>query len=295
MSAPALRRPRPSFPLVLFGCALAVALLAAATSGPAPAGAAAAAEKKPAKAGSATKKGAAAKPAVSGPDSIARLEAVVRRDTTNAKNQYRLGLAYLDNDRPQEAMRAFNAAVTSKPDYLEAWVNLGASQDAIGHGYVAREAYRKALALQPEDEIALCRLASSFYAVGIKDSAMMVLHETLVKHPRSHCSYFTLGVAFADGGMFREAIAAWEKVIEYAPDSPEAKSATETVHLLKEYLGKDSLRVASTAKPGVPAGSGGPGEPLKGGEMNTTKPAPVPAAHSSADGHDHGDEKKKDK
>jgi hypothetical protein len=55
--------------------------------------------------------------------------------------------------------------------------------------------------------------------------------------------------------------------------------------------------VASTAKPGIPAGSGGPGEPLKGGDMKATTPATgasaTPPGHSTADGHDHGDEKKK--
>ena len=280
MSGPEMRTTRPSFPVVLLGFAFALGMLATLSSGTLPAGAADAPAKE--------KKKAGAKPAAAVTDSIPRLEAAVRKDTTNARNQYRLGLGYLDNDRPQEAMRAFQAAVANKPDYLEAWVNLGASQDAIGHGGLAREAYRKALAIRADDEIALCRLASSFYAVGIKDSAMLVLRETIAKHPRSHCSYYTLGVAFADGGMFREAIAAWEKVAEYAPGSDEAASARETVHLLKEYLGKDSVRVASTAKPGVPPGSGGPGEPLKGGEMNPKPTAPrTPPGHTAGDGHKH--------
>lgn len=277
---------RSSSSLVLLALALVAAVVAVLPSAAAPA-------KK-----AATKK-ATVKKAAAVVDSLALLEAAVRRDSTNARAQYRLGLAYLDRDRPQEALRAFQVATRSKPDYLEAWVNLGASNDAIGHGSEARENYRRALALAPDDEIALCRLASSFYAMGIKDSAMAVLRETIGKHPRSHCSYFTLGVAFADGGMFREAIAAWDKVSEFAPGSPEAESAKESVRLLKQYLGKDSLRTASAGKPGVPPGSGGPGEALPGGGMmNSTKPAaPAPASHSAGDGHghdhDHGGEKKK--
>jgi protein O-mannosyl-transferase len=272
---------RPSSSLVLLALALVAAVFAVLPSAAAPA------------------KKATTKKAAAPVDSLAILEAAVRRDSTNARAQYRLGLAYLDRDRPQEALRAFQVATRSKPDYLEAWVNLGASNDAIGHGTQARENYRQALLLAPDDEIALCRLASSFYAMNYKDSAMVVLRQTLEKHPRSHCSYFTLGVAFADGGMFREAIAAWDKVSEFAPGSPEAESAKESVRLLKEYLGKDSLRTASAGKPGVPPGSGGPGEALPGGGMmNSTKPAAAaPAGHSAGDGHghdhDHANEKKK--
>jgi len=291
MSGSSHRRLRPS-PLVWLGVAFFLAFVFAVAAGLPSASAA------PAKA--ATKPAASTKAPA---DSLPALEAAVKKDSTDAVKQYRLGVAYLDRDRPQEAMRAFQAATRAKPDYLEAWVNLGASHDAIGHGANARTAYRQALTIRPEDEIAMCRLASSFYAVGQKDSALMVLRETLVKHPRSHCSYFTLGVAFADGGMFREAIAAWQKVSEYSPGSLEAESANESVRLLKEYLGKDSVRVASTAKPGVPPGSGGPGEPLKGGDMKATTPAKgaaaTPPGHSASDGHghdhahDHAGEKKK--
>ncbi len=210
----------------------------------------------------------------------------MKKDSTNAKAQYRLGVAYLDRDRPQEAIRAFQAAVKAKPDYIEAWVNMGAGQDAIGHGGQARQAYRTALEIRADDEIALCRMASSYYAVGMRDSAMMALRQTLAKHPRSHCSYFTLGVAYADGGMFREAIAAWEKVGEFAPGSPEAESANESVRLLKEYLGKDSVRVASAdAAPGFPKGAGGPSAPIPGGDMKgVAKPAPKPAPAESKAG-----------
>lgn len=280
MSRPVARtvstRHRLSSSFVLLAFALLAAVLVAALTGTRPARAAEAAKKA-----TSAKQAATTKAPV---DSLALLVAAVKKDTTNARNQYRLGVAYLDKDQPQDALRAFQAATKAKPDYIEAWVNLGASQDAIGHGSMARDAYRQALALRPDDEIALCRMASSYYAVGMKDSAMVVLRETIAKHPRSHCSYFTLGVGFADGGMFREAIAAWNKVVEFAPGSPEAESAKESVRLLKEYLGKDSVRVASTSPPGVPPGSGGPGEPIKGGEMN---PRPVPPGHTAGDGHKH--------
>jgi tetratricopeptide (TPR) repeat protein len=271
MTDPVTRHP--SVPLLVL--ALAVATFAAPLGAPV-AGAAAA------------KKATASKAKAAPVDSLVRLEAAVRKDSTNARAQYRLGVAYLDRDRPEEATRAFQAATKAKPDYLEAWVNLGAAWDAIGRGDLARASYGHALTLRADDEIAMCRMASSFYAMNKKDSAMVVLRQTLAKHPQSHCSFYTLGVAYADGGMFREAIAAWNKVIEYAPASPEAESARETVKLLKEYLGADSVRVASTNPPGVPPGSGGPGEALPGGDMKaTTKAVEKAGEHKAGDGHKH--------
>ena len=201
------------------------------------------------------------------PDSLPGLEAAVKKDSTNAKSQYRLGIAYLDRDRPAEAAGRFQKATTLKPDYVEAWVNLGAAEDAEGHGGLARTSYREALRLRPGDEIATCRLASSFYAVGIKDSSMDVLREAIAKNPKSTCAYFTLGVAYADAGMFREAIKAWQQVVDNAPASPEAESAGESIKLLKEYLGPQEALNQPTVTPGVPLGSGGPGTTMPGGGM----------------------------
>lgn len=202
------------------------------------------------------------------PDSLPGLEAAVRKDSTNAKAQYRLGIAYLDRDRPADAAMRFQQATKIKPDYVEAWVNLGAAEDAEGHGGQARTHYREALRLRPGDEIATCRLASSFYAVGIKDSSMDVLREAIKANPKSHCAYFTLGVAYADAGMFREAIKAWQQVVDNAPGSPEAESAGESIKLLKEYLGPQEALNQPTVTPGVPLGSGGPGTTMPGGGMN---------------------------
>ena len=60
--------------------------------------------------------------------------------------------------------------------------------------------------------------------------------EAVVEKPRSHCAYFTLGVAFADAGLYRDAIRAWQKVVEYAPESAEAVSARESNEVLTKYL-----------------------------------------------------------
>jgi tetratricopeptide (TPR) repeat protein len=228
---------------------------------------------------------APAKNAKAGPDSLTKIMAEAKKDSTNAKKQYRLGVALLDRDQAAEAVLAFEKAVKAKPDFIEAWVNLGAARDATGHGPEARQAYRSALAIRDSDEIALCRLASSYYATGQRDSAMAVLRQTIAKNPKSHCSYFTLGVSFADAGMFKEAIKSWEKVVDFAPTSPEAESAKESIKLLREYMGADSAKVATPVPAnGVPAGAGGPGTPLPGGEMNSTGMKGAPKAADSKSG-----------
>ena len=55
-------------------------------------------------------------------------------------------------------------------------------------------------------------MASWYYAQGKYDDAMEVLRDLVEKSPRAHCAYFTKGVAFADAGIYRDAIRMWRKV-----------------------------------------------------------------------------------
>jgi tetratricopeptide (TPR) repeat protein len=115
-------------------------------------------------------------------------------------------------------------------------VNLGAAYDAAGRSGEAQKQYRAALQVAPDDSIASCRLASSLYAASNYSEAMKLLRDTITNRPRAHCAYFTLGVAFADAGIYRDAIRMWKKVVELAPESQEAVSARESIEVLEKLV-----------------------------------------------------------
>src|SRR5205823_336857 len=149
---------------------------------------------------------------------------------------YRLGILYLDRDRVPEATRVLAKAHQLKPQHIGALVNLGAAYDAGAEPDKAQTYYRKALEIAPGDSIATCKLASSLYAKSNYSEAIGLLRELIATKPRSHCAYFTLGVAFADAGIYRDAIRMWKKVVELAPDSPEAVSAKESIDVLEKFI-----------------------------------------------------------
>ena len=79
-------------------------------------------------------------------------------------------------------------------------------------------------------------LATPLYAQGKFGDAMTMLRDLISRQPRSHCAYFTMGVAFADAGLYRDAIRMWKKVVELAPASSEAQSAKESIDVLERFL-----------------------------------------------------------
>jgi tetratricopeptide (TPR) repeat protein len=149
---------------------------------------------------------------------------------------YALGVAYMDRERMQEALLVFEKASMLQPKNVKVLVNMGIAADATGHPEEAQGYYTRALAIAPNDTLAGCRMASSKYAQGKYDESMTMLRELIAKNPGAHCAYFTLGVAFADAGIYRDAIRMWKKVVELAPDSPEAVSARESIDVLEKFL-----------------------------------------------------------
>jgi tetratricopeptide (TPR) repeat protein len=186
---------------------------------------------KPAKSDKSDKKTAAA------PDSLKLLEQAVAKDSTKYDNLLALGAMYLDRDRPLEAQRVLLKANQTRPKSLKVLVNLGAAYDASGDATSAQKYYREALTVSPGDELATCRLASSLYAQAKQSDAVQLLRDMIREKPKAYCAYFTMGVAFADAGIYREAIRMWKKVVELAPDSPEAASARESIDVLQKFVG----------------------------------------------------------
>jgi protein O-GlcNAc transferase len=169
-------------------------------------------------------------------DSVAALEKAVAKDSTNFDNLYRLGVAYLDRDRPQEAQAILTRARDLRPRDHRVLVNLGVAMDAAGHAKQAQDTYRSALAVAPDDSVAICRLANSLHSDQKDGEAMQLLTQLIQKAPTAYCAYFTMGVAFADAGLYRDAIRMWRRVVELAPASPEAASAKESIDVLEKFI-----------------------------------------------------------
>ena len=169
-------------------------------------------------------------------DSLVLLQRAVARDSTKWENLYRLGLMLMDRDRPDEARQVLTKATRVRPDHVPTIVNLGAAYDALGQAGNAQNTYHDALKLSPEDTVATCRLASSLYSTGDYAEAVDLLRALIAKNPAAYCAYFTLGVAFADAGIYKDAIRMWEKVVALAPGSPEAMSAKESIDVLQRVI-----------------------------------------------------------
>lgn len=164
------------------------------------------------------------------------LRDAIKRQPKDAELQFKLGNLYYDQGRREEAEEAFRESLKLRPDYVEALVNLGVVQNESGSSLAAIEQFDRALRVRPNDVTALCNKGQALYALQRYGEAVDLYKQSIVIDAKSQLAHYLLGIAFADAGMYREAIRDWQRVVEINPSSEAAKTASEGIEVLQSML-----------------------------------------------------------
>jgi cytochrome c-type biogenesis protein CcmH/NrfG len=149
---------------------------------------------------------------------VASLEASADRDPKDAASRVALGDLYFDAERFPDAAR---------------W-------------------YEDALKLDPRNANASTDLGITYYYMKQTDRALTQFEKSLSIDPKHSKTLMNIGIVRAFGKEDLDgAMKAWERLIEVAPDSEEARRARQAIQALKNHPPAD----------GGPAGGRPPGAP----------------------------------
>lgn len=166
----------------------------------------------------------------------ADLRAQLEKTPSDPELYFKLGNALYDQGRRQEAQVSFEKALSLKPDYLKAMTNLGVVLNESGKSEEALRYFDTALAQAPKDVTVICNKGQALYALRRYPEAIDLYRSAMALDGSSQLPHYLLGVAFADAGIYREAIAEWEKVVQANPKSETASTALEGIKVLQTLL-----------------------------------------------------------
>lgn len=135
---------------------------------------------------------------------------------------YNLGKIAGDARRPADAIAHYQAALRARPDYPEAWNNLGTELRQLDRNAEAIAAFESAIRHQPDHAAAHNNLASALAATGRLPEAIARCEQSLRLNPRFAPAHRNLGNLLAQSGRVDAALAPLQRALELKPHFPEA-------------------------------------------------------------------------
>lgn len=123
---------------------------------------------------------------------------------------------------PQDALRAYQAAIRIRPDYADAHYNLGAVLARIGRTDEAMGAYREALRHDPQHDSARFNLANALADRGAVEESIEEYRRLLEFNPRHAKALVNLGISLAGRGEMQEAADCFRRAVEADPSFADA-------------------------------------------------------------------------
>ena len=135
---------------------------------------------------------------------------------------YNLGYALYYQDKLDEAIEAYKKSISLKPDYAEAYSNLGVAlknQDKLDE---AVEAIKKSISLKPNDAEAYSNLGVALKNQGKFNESIEAHKKSILLRPSRAEAYNNLGNALKEYGRLEDALENYNKSISLKPDYAEA-------------------------------------------------------------------------
>jgi len=167
---------------------------------------------------------------------VRALKMQVDQGKSNKALWFHLGNAYYETNDISAAILAFDNAVQLDPNFFKALVNLALMYDENESWAKAIETFERAAEIEPDNPDVWSHLGNTYYAQNKFDDAMSHYRMALSVDENATHALYSIGIAFADAGIFREAVRYWTRVSQLEPDSELGRSASENVELLQKYL-----------------------------------------------------------
>ena len=140
--------------------------------------------------------------------------------SADAIGLFEQGNAFMKNKNYSEALRLYDRAITTEPDYFEAWNGKADALNRAQKFTEALEASDRVLVLKPDYVQGWINRGYILYNLGRYDEELKAYETAITLDPASPAAWFNKGYSLAGMKRYDEAIAAFNKVQVLDPTYP---------------------------------------------------------------------------
>lgn len=130
-----------------------------------------------------------------------------------------------------QAIEQYKAALAIDPQNGVAIANLGAAYDSHGNYYDAIRMYKTALEVGANQPMVLVNLGTTYIKQNRLQAAMETLRAAVKQDPQLSVAYQWLGYCYHRSGRYDEALAAYGSALQYDPKNAEANAGRGIVYM----------------------------------------------------------------
>ena len=148
-----------------------------------------------------------------------------------------VGRSHYEQRQYEQAVSSYEQWVKYHPNDANAHVELAQVLSETGESDAAMEHFRTALALNPDDPVSLYNIGVVMVNSGSEAEGIELIQRAIAAQPVYPIAYKNLGFAYARIEKYQEAIGAFEKYLEQAPDAADVAEIADFIVALKEMIG----------------------------------------------------------
>jgi tetratricopeptide (TPR) repeat protein len=159
-------------------------------------------------------------------DHLGHAIAIQGKSVAAGYSHYLLGKVLNEQDQPQAAVQQFERAIELRPNYAEAYLDLGLTQRKLSESSDFMVALKKAAELAPNNPTARYQLGKEYLSRGMPEKALVQLREAARLQPRDRAILYSLDRALLSSGKAEEASLVEEELKEILQSANELRIKT---------------------------------------------------------------------
>ena len=169
---------------------------------------------------------------------IKTLEKLVELDDKNDKYFFELGVCYLSDGSPTEAIPHLISAIVINKENLEAQIQLAIAHELVEEHELSLMIYNKLIETNPEFLKAYYNKAAMLMGMGNFLEASKTFFQLIKRNPDYYKAYLGIAMSFDKLGKYVDAIRYYKKFLGLKQFSEDALFARQRINDLKEYSPK---------------------------------------------------------
>lgn len=168
--------------------------------------------------------------------SIKTLERLIDLDDKNDKYFFELGVCYLCDGRPAEAIPHLVQSIVINRENLEAQIQLAIAHELVDEADMSLLIYNKLIETNPEFLKAYYNKAAMLMGLGDFEEASKTFFKLIKRNPDYYKAYLGIAMSFDKLEKYSDAIRYYKKFLKLKKFSEDALFARQRIKELKEII-----------------------------------------------------------